>query len=103
MPKYKFAKPTLDRHGIAYHTGDNIEELKKIDQSFVSPRDRQVGGNHYASHKHQPFDIADEWNLSRRLTVALKYILREKDDKIEDLEKCKHCIDLEIERLQNES
>jgi hypothetical protein len=66
----------------------------------MSATDRQVGGEHYKGRKHQPWDIADEWNLDHWSACAVKYILRDKDDKIEDLEKAIHCLEYRVEKLR---
>lgn len=60
-------------------------------------RDRQVGGNHYAGHKIQVWDIAVEYGLTYIEGSALKYLLRAKSDRVEDLKKARHCIDRLIE------
>ena len=49
--------------------------------------DTQVGGQHYKQHKIQPWHIIDEYDLDFYLGNTVKYVLREKGDKIEDLEK----------------
>jgi hypothetical protein len=62
--------------------------------------EQQVGGDHYQK-KIQPLDIADEYSLSNRKLLALRYLLREKGNRIkqyEDLRKCIHCVQLEIEK-----
>ncbi len=59
---------------------------------------KQVGGDHYVSHKIQPFDVIDEYDLSFYEGNALKYLLRRKGNRLEDLEKAKHYIELCIER-----
>mgnify|MGYP001544369950 FL=1 len=69
--------------------------------------ERQVGGDHYLVDKAcQPFQIARAYNLSAELCTAVKYVVRNKggvDKKIEDLNKAIHCIQLEIEELENAS
>jgi hypothetical protein len=63
---------------------------------------KQVGGDHYAKHKIQPWDIIEEYNLDFFEGNALKYLLRWKDkDGIKDLEKCKHYVEYLIERETN--
>ena len=61
---------------------------------------RQVGGNHYVSHKIQPWNIIDDWNLDYYLGNVVKYILREKTNKVEDLQKAIHYLEKKIE-LEN--
>ena len=59
-------------------------------------RAKQVGGKHYNSHKIQPWDVIDEYNLPYYSGAALKYILRDKGDKIEDLLKAIHCLEHQV-------
>ena len=63
-----------------------------------SIRDIQIGGNHYKKHKFQVWDIVDEYNLNYYEGNALKYLLRYKDNKTEDLEKAVHYLQAEIDR-----
>jgi hypothetical protein len=70
----------------------------------LSPRNdvmaRQVGGNHYKGKKMQPWDIIDEYELNYYEGNILKYLLREKDYRIEDLEKLIHYAEKEIDNLR---
>lgn len=59
---------------------------------------KQVGGDHYSRHLIQPVDIIDEYELNYFEGNALKYILRRKGDRLQDLEKAKHYIEMCIER-----
>ena len=62
---------------------------------------KQVGGNHYAKYKIQPFDIIDEYNLDFYEGNALKYILRYKDKGgKKDLEKAMHYIETIIKKMK---
>ena len=58
----------------------------------------QVGGNHYVSHTIQPLDIIDEYGLDFYLGNSIKYILRDKDNKREDIDKAIHYLELYKER-----
>lgn len=61
---------------------------------------KQVGGDHYNKHMGlQVWDIIDEYQLDYYEGNALKYLLREKGNRIQDLEKAKHYIEKEIENL----
>jgi len=63
---------------------------------------KQVGGDHYNKHMGlQVWDIIDEYQLNYYEGNALKYLLRKKGDRIQDLEKAKHYIEKEIENLIN--
>ena len=57
-----------------------------------SALDTQVGGDHYIKHTIQPWDIIDEYDLGYYGGNALKYLLRDKGDRKEDLEKARHYI-----------
>jgi len=60
--------------------------------------DRQVGGTHYQK-KIQPWDIIDEYSLDFYEGNALKYLLRDKDDRVEDLKKAMHYLEKRLEML----
>ncbi len=64
--------------------------------------DRQVGGAHYKGKEHQPWDIAYEWKLDHWRACALKYILRKKDNELEDLKKAVHCLEYLIEGMEDD-
>ncbi len=69
-------------------------------KSVVAPTpasERQVGGDHYRKFKIQPWDIIDEYDLSFYEGSALKYLLRSKSDRLEDLKKARHYLDKLIE------
>ncbi len=59
----------------------------------------QIGGDHYKKLKISPLDFILANNLSYCLGQVVKYICRDKDNKIEDLLKAKHYIDLELEKV----
>ena len=61
----------------------------------------QVGGDHYSRHTIQPFDIINEYDLNFYEGNALKYLLRQKGDRVTDLRKARHYIDVLIEREVN--
>ena len=54
---------------------------------------KQVGGNHYSKHNIQPWDIIDEYGLDYHRGNAIKYILRNKMDPYEDIEKAIHYLE----------
>lgn len=66
----------------------------------MSSRDKQVGGDHYRKHKIQPFDIIDEYELGFDEGNALKYLLRRKGNRLEDLQKAAHYLERLIEKEQ---
>ena len=62
--------------------------------------DKQVGGQHYKKHTIQPWHIVDDYKLGFYEGNALKYLLRTKGDRVEDLEKCIHYLEREVEILR---
>lgn len=62
-------------------------------------RDKQVGGSHYKDKSIQVWDIIDEYNLNFYCGNILKYLLRTKDNRIEDLQKLIHYAEKEISNL----
>jgi hypothetical protein len=63
---------------------------------------KQIDGNHYAKHKIQPWDIIDEWELDYYLGNVIKYVLRDKDNQVIDLQKAIHYLEKKIELLEKE-
>ena len=59
---------------------------------------RQVGGNHYKDKTFQVWDIVDEYKLDYYLGNSLKYILRQKDNKLEDIKKAIHYLEYWVEK-----
>jgi len=59
---------------------------------------RQVGGSHYKGKKIQVWDIIDEYELDYYLGNSLKYILRQKDNKVEDIQKAIHYLEYWLEK-----
>jgi len=63
----------------------------------MSVDERQVGGTHY-QNKIQPWEIIESWDLDFFEGNVLKYLLRKKDNRVEDLQKCQHYLEKCIER-----
>lgn len=61
---------------------------------------RQVGGDHYVKHKIQPWDVIDEYNLNYYEGNILKYLLRTKSNRVEDLEKLIHYAEKELNNVR---
>lgn len=59
--------------------------------------DTQVDGNHYKNQKMQPLELAYRVNGSPCFTKLAKYASRRKLDRLGDLKKAFHCIQLEKE------
>lgn len=66
-------------------------------------RNRQVGGNHYRGRRIQPWDIWEAYNLSAFEGAIIKYLLRDKGNRLEDLKKARHTLDKLIEIEEGES
>ena len=62
----------------------------------MSARDTQVGGTHYKK-EIQPWDIIDEYQLNFYEGNALKYLLRAKSNRLEDINKAIHYLEKEKE------
>ena len=59
--------------------------------------DRQVGGTHYKDKTCEVWTIIDEYGLDYYRGNALKYILRNKMDTYEDIEKAQHYLEKWLE------
>ena len=81
---------------------DNWSHKNKWIETPKLSTDKQVGGSHYSDFKIQPWNIIDTYSLDYYEGNAIKYILRSKDNRVEDLEKAIHylekCIELQKER-----
>ncbi len=64
----------------------------------ADPKDMQVGGNHYIGHKIQPWDVIEEYELDYFEGNVLKYLLRRKVNRLEDLRKAAHYLAKAIQR-----
>ena len=88
---------------IYAHT--NIKNDDAWDQQIDElATNNQVAGSHYKKSKIQPIDYIYANNLSYNLGSCLKYITRNKgenQDRITDLLKAKHFIDLELQMVHN--
>ena len=68
----------------------------------MTANDRQEGGSHYQTNRIQPWDIIEEYNLNSFEGNAIKYILRRKGNRLEDLQKAAHYLEkmIEIEEFE---
>lgn len=60
----------------------------------------QEDGNHYKVMKMQPIELAYRLNGTPCFCKLAKYLTRDKGDKLTNLRKAKHCIQLEQELLE---
>ena len=65
----------------------------------MKAKDTQIGGNHYKDCAIEPWDIIDANNLDFYEGNAVKYILRRKKDRVQDLNKAIHYLQKKIELL----
>ena len=74
-------------------------EMSEADRvaNFMA-RSKQVGGDHYAKHEIQPWDVIENYGLDFFTGNVLKYLLREKDNRLQDLQKAAHYLEKAIER-----
>lgn len=75
---------------------DQCAGFRSLDS--LKPNQRQVGGDHYTRHAIQPWDIIREYGLDFFEGNVIKYVLRHKGDRAEDLKKARHYLDYLIER-----
>lgn len=59
--------------------------------------DKQVGGDHYKKLIYQPFNHSMDINASPGYTLMVRYLMREKENREQDLKKCQHIVELEQE------
>jgi len=63
---------------------------------------RQVGGDHYVKYKIQPWDVIDEYKLNYYEGNILKYLLRTKSSRVEDLQKLIHYAEKELDNVRKQ-
>ena len=62
---------------------------------------KQIAGNHYKNLGIEPIEYILANKLSYCCGNAVKYISRDKDDRINDLKKAIHYLEMEIELVHN--
>lgn len=82
-----------------YRAAKDGEIVERVEDYTIPASYRQVGGQHYKKHRIQPLDIIDEYKLDFYLGSVLKYILRDKVNKAEDIDKAIHFLELYKERV----
>lgn len=94
----------VEPHSDAYsQVMDMFDEA--VDNAMESKegihQEKQIGGNHYAKHSIQPWNIIDEYNLDYYLGNVIKYVLRDKNNQVEDLHKAIHYLEKKIQLLES--
>ena len=94
-----------DNMGYNEHMIPMDEGLKNRISNAIEgiANDTQVGGNHDKEFAIQPWDIIDCYNLNFYEGNVIKYLLREKDNRLEDLKKAQFYLNRHIKDLENES
>jgi len=80
-----------------YRRAKEGEIMYDDSKSPAANASRQVGGDHYVKHTIQPWDIIDEYGLDYYRGNAIKYILRNKMDTREDIQKAIHYLEYWVE------
>ena len=80
-----------------------LDEFERELREEPTAMNKQVGGDHYKKQKLQPWDIIDEYELDFYLGNALKYLLRDRPDRVEDLNKCIHYIEKALENHEHKT
>ena len=68
----------------------------------MSANEKQIGGNHYKDLKIQVWDFIAANKLDWFQGTITKYICRDKENKLQDLLKARHCLDKYIETVAKE-
>ena len=76
-------------------------EIREAEREYFTGQSgahkRQVGGDHYKKMLIEPWTIIDTFDLNFYEGNVLKYLLRKKGDRVEDLQKAIHYLEKEIE------
>ena len=103
MSEAKWPKTDERITNIGSNGNDGLHYAQVDTENFAIPNDssvKQVGGSHYKKHSIQPWDIIDEYGLGFYEGNVLKYLLRDKGNKREDLEKAVHYLEKMLEDLE---
>jgi penicillin-binding protein 1A len=108
MGLHVYTTVTAKRQRAAHQALLDTEETKELDEAAkaIDPFGYyENSGDHYAKHTIQLWDIIREYELDYFEGNALKYLLRQKGDRLEDLQKAaryiEECIKNEQERIDN--
>src|SRR5690606_17746622 len=93
-----------DLTGVGTITSLVVEGVQVYPKVEPGGRDAQVGGDHYQKHSIQPWDVWEEYGLNAFEGAVLKYLLRRKGSRVEDLKKARHTLDrlIEIEEAKED-
>ncbi len=77
---------------------ENTEESPQIEE--INPMSYNIGESNYSEHLLQPWDIIDAYQLNYYEGNIIKYLLRTKDNRVEDLSKLIHYAQKEIANIE---
>jgi len=66
----------------------------------TNPLNKQIGGDHYKNLGIQPWEYIHANNLGFFEGNVVKYVTRDKDNKLQDLQKAKHILEFMISNLE---
>lgn len=69
--------------------------------TMVSPMLQQVGGSHYMDMKIQPIEFSMANDLNACQHTAIKYIVRRKGNRLQDIDKAIHTLHIYREMIAN--
>jgi hypothetical protein len=69
--------------------------------TIVSPKLQQVGGSHYMDMKIQPMEFSMANDLNACQHTAIKYIVRRKGNRLQDIDKAIHTLYIYREMIAN--
>ena len=68
---------------------------------MVSPKLQQVGGSHYTDMAIQPIEFSMANDLNACQHTAIKYIVRKKGNRLQDIDKAIHTLHIYREMIAN--
>lgn len=89
-------EPIVDTSVVAETERKSFTPMRWDFMPKQNPLDTQVGGDHYKTMKMQPLEYILANNLGFCEGAVVKYISRRKGNRIEDLKKARHFIEILI-------
>lgn len=77
---------------LTYKLTENDMEQQQTATPIGAASNRQVGGDHYKKYRLQPYQFAEDNNLSFLQGLFIKYIIRNKEE--DDFKKALHVVEL---------
>lgn len=79
------------------HQWHNGARVYLVEEAKTSGLGAQVGGDHYTGMKLQPLELTYRLGQTPAFCKVSKYCTRVKDNTLQQLQKAKHCITIEME------